>query len=75
VRLGNTDVRFCSAEDLLVHKLFAGRPRDIEDALSVLAKNAGLDLGYVRARLRDFSAAIDADLTERLEALLAQLKR
>ncbi len=42
----------CSAEDLLVHKLFAGRDRDWADAESVLIRQHGkLNLDLVRSEL------------------------
>lgn len=31
VRINNEEVRFAAAEDLVIHKMVAGRPRDIED--------------------------------------------
>jgi len=43
VPLGETTVRFASAEDALIHKIVAGRPRDIEDARAILAKPRRLD--------------------------------
>lgn len=42
----------CSAEDLLVHKVFAGRDRDWADVESVLSRRHGqLDLAQVRSEL------------------------
>jgi hypothetical protein len=42
----------CSAEDLIVHKVFAGRDRDWADVDSVLVRQRGkLDLGLVRTEL------------------------
>lgn len=51
--LGN-EVSFASPEDLVIHKIFAGRPRDLEDAKSVIIKNPGMDLDYIRKWLREF---------------------
>lgn len=42
------------AEDLIIHKLVAGRPRDIEDVRSILLKNPGYDRAYVQRWLADF---------------------
>jgi hypothetical protein len=52
-------LRTCSAEDLLVLKVFAGRPIDWRDVEMILRRHgaAGLDLGYVDARLEPLVAA------------------
>jgi len=43
----------CSAEDLIVQKLFAFRPRDVLDAETVVTRQRGdLDWSYVEAQLR-----------------------
>lgn len=54
VLLGGTEVMFASAEDVIIHKVFAGRPRDLEDVKSILLKNPDLDLDYVRKWLKEF---------------------
>ena len=42
----------CSAEDLIVHKVFAGRDRDWADVETVLARQHGsLNLRHIRAEL------------------------
>ena len=51
------EVRFASAEDLIVHKIFAGRARDLEDVRSILARNPDLDHAYIRRWLREFDAS------------------
>lgn len=43
VALGGVDVRFASPEDVLIHKIVAGRPRDLEDVRAILAKPHTLD--------------------------------
>ncbi len=58
VRLGDADVHFASPEDLVIHKLFAGRPRDLEDVKSVIRRNPTLDLDYIRGWLREFDASV-----------------
>jgi predicted nucleotidyltransferase len=48
VRVGGVDVPFATPEDLLVHKMFAGRPRDLEDAVGVIRRQgAAIDWAYV----------------------------
>ena len=61
VLLGGTQVCFASLEDLIIHKVLAARPRDLEDLRNVLLKNRAFDLEYVHRWLREF----DRDLGER----------
>jgi hypothetical protein len=47
------DIRTCSAEDLIVLKLFASRPQDIQDAEGVVVRSGGeLDWSYIEDQLR-----------------------
>jgi hypothetical protein len=47
------DLRTCSAEDLIVLKLFASRPLDVRDAETVAIRQKGhLDWQYVEKQLR-----------------------
>jgi hypothetical protein len=54
VLLKETDVMFASAEDVIIHKIFAGRPRDLEDVRSILLKNPELDREYIKKWLGEF---------------------
>lgn len=50
---GGYPARFASPEDLIIHKIFAGRAIDLEDAKAVLVrKGEGLDKTYIRKWLR-----------------------
>ncbi len=52
--------RVCSAEDLIVYKLVSTRPRDHEDAASVVRRQGDtLDDAYVLNWLRQFERALD----------------
>jgi hypothetical protein len=47
------DIRTCSAEDLVVLKLFASRPLDIRDAEGVIVRQgARIDWAYIEEQLR-----------------------
>jgi len=59
VRILDQDVCFAAVEDLIIHKIFAGRPRDIEDVRSVILKNTALDIPYIEKWLNAFDAASD----------------
>lgn len=39
VAIGDAQVRFAALEDLVIHKVVAGRPRDLEDVARLLRKN------------------------------------
>jgi hypothetical protein len=62
----------CSAEDLIVHKCFAGRGRDLADVETVIVRNPGkLDLKYIRHWLRELEQAIEnPEISARFEILL-----
>jgi hypothetical protein len=54
VKILDQEVNFTAPEDLVIHKMFAGRPRDLEDVRTVLLKNPDIDLSYIRKWLREF---------------------
>lgn len=69
VEIGGERVPFATAEDLIIHKLFAGRPRDLDDAASVgRRKGPELDWDYMREWTEAFARV------EGHEALPAQLE-
>lgn len=57
---GLAPISILSAEDLIIHKCVAGRPRDVEDVERVLIRQRiNLDLRYVRRWLREFAHIIE----------------
>jgi len=63
----------CSAEDLIVLKAFAGRPRDWLDVESIVNRQDSIDWGTVLREIRPLAEAKDAPETvSRLETLAAQ---
>ncbi len=54
IQIQDAEVCFASPEDVIIHKIFAGRPRDIEDARSILLRNADIDIYYIRSWLDEF---------------------
>lgn len=59
IRILGQDVLFASVEDLIIHKIFSGRPRDMEDVRIILLKNQDIDIRYIEAWLMEFDAAAD----------------
>ena len=56
--LSGQEVCFASLEDLILHKIFAGRPRDLEDVKTLILKNPGFDGPYVRRWLKEFDTSV-----------------
>jgi hypothetical protein len=65
----------CSAEDLIVHKMIAGRPRDIADVEGILSRQSGgLDVERITGWLRAFSEVVeDRDLTGEFDRIRARV--
>lgn len=58
VRVKGKAVRFASLEDLIIHKMFAGRAIDLEDVRTILVKNGKkVKVPYIRRWLKEFSKA------------------
>jgi predicted nucleotidyltransferase len=75
VLLGTTKVMFASVEDVIIHKVFAGRPRDLEDVRSVMIKNPGIDRDYVRKWLEEFERSPEkGGLLQVFEDILSGIK-
>lgn len=47
-------VKFAAPEDIIIHKIFAGRPRDFEDIEIMLKKNPEIDVMYIENWLKKF---------------------
>jgi len=54
IRIRDVVIRFASPEDVIIHKVFAGRVRDLDDVCSILLKNPSVDLLYIRKWLVRF---------------------
>lgn len=70
-------VPVASAPDVVVMKVLAGRPQDLEDVTAVLrAQGDGLDAARPRAMLRELERALDRrDLLAAFDHALAQARR
>lgn len=75
VRVGRTDVNFASPEDLIVHKMVAGRPRDLEDVRSILLKNAGLDVPFIVKWLSEFDRTQGSDAKNRFREIVKNIPK
>lgn len=73
IALGGTIIKFASLEDLVIHKMIAERPRDIEDVESILLKNPQYDSRYIEKWLAEFDVALDKKYRETFAVLQKKL--
>jgi predicted nucleotidyltransferase len=59
IKISGQEVCFAPLEDLVIHKIFAGRPRDLEDVRTLILKNPGIDVPYIRRWLKEFDRAAE----------------
>jgi hypothetical protein len=73
ITIMDQEVCFASPEDLIIHKIFAGRPRDLEDVWSVILKNPGIDTQYIKNWLKEFDASFgEKDFLKTFERVLKE---
>ena len=72
VKMGKSNVCFTSIEDLIIHKIIAGRPRDIEDIKNVILINPQFDKDYVIKWLNNFDKELDKSYVTQFEKLLSE---
>ena len=72
VRIMDIEVRFATAEDLILHKIISERSRDLEDVEGIVRRQRGaLDLEYLRPRIRQLSNALQRpEMVTEFERLL-----
>ena len=65
-------VKFASREDLIIHKMFAGRASALEDVKNLTAKNKNrLGIKYIKKRLAEFSTIEEfKDILRKFEELI-----
>jgi hypothetical protein len=72
-QIGEARVPVVAAEDLIAMKVLAGRPRDLDDVVTILrARRDELDVERIRTTLRLLEGALDRrDLESELDRLIA----
>jgi hypothetical protein len=73
IPLGQSCVRFAALEDVVIHKMIAGRPRDIEDVENMLLKNPGYDALDIERWLTEFDAALNQEYARAFAELRKRL--
>lgn len=71
-RYGVVEAPMARAEDLVIFKALAARPKDIDDAAALLILHPDIDIARVRQRLRELAAmAEEPDLADGIENVIA----
>jgi hypothetical protein len=65
----NHPVRFAAPEDMIIHNILTGRPRDLEDVRSSLRKQ-DVDVAYIRSWFKQFEQAWGKPFVETFEHIL-----
>ena len=74
VKYGKTSVKFASLEDVVIHKIIAGRPRDMEDVSTILLKNPEYDYQYILRWLRKFDDSLGESFVETFKKLVTDIQ-
>ncbi len=75
VYFGQTEVKFAALEDVVIHKMIAGRARDIEDVKTILLKNPDYDSRYIKKWLAEFDRSLEKNFKEAFSLLERDLKK
>jgi hypothetical protein len=73
VPFGETPVKFASLEDVVIHKIIAGRGRDIEDVKAILLKNPGYDADYITRWLKEFEQLLQEDFSGVFQKIVGEI--
>ena len=71
-KVGSTTLKFASVEDLIIHKIFAGRARDLEDVKSIITKNQKFDKPYIEKWLKEFDESLSKNFVKVFHSILDQ---
>jgi hypothetical protein len=74
VPFGDAIVRFASPEDVVIQKIVAGRPRDLEDVRTMLFKNPSCDRTYVERWLGEFDASLDGGFLTTFRTIASEVR-
>jgi len=74
VKIGKTRLAFASVEDVIIHKIVAHRPRDLEDLRGILRRTPEMDLRYIRRWLKKMEVVLDRKLLQILKEAKTELR-
>ena len=74
VKFGNTIVKFASLEDLVIHKIIAGRAIDIEDVKSIILKNPDYNAEYIKKWLQEFDKSLNEKFFKVFQRIVKEIR-
>jgi predicted nucleotidyltransferase len=75
IKIGKTQVKFASLENVVIHKVISGRPRDWEDIKSILVKNPRYDSDYISRWLKEFDLSLKQNFLEAFKKARKEIKK
>lgn len=73
IKFGKIGVKFAALEDVVIHKIIAGRARDVEDVRSILLKNPDYDSDYIEKWLAEFDKSLGENFRDKFKLLVEKL--
>ena len=73
IKMDEIPVKYASVEDVIIHKIVAGRARDLEDVKSIVLKNPDYDARYVVSWLENIDESQSDLFLERLKQIQEKL--
>ncbi|MBE9592201.1 MAG: nucleotidyltransferase [Proteobacteria bacterium] len=74
IKFGSTVVKFASLEDVIIHKIIAGRAIDIEDVRSIILKNPDYDTEYIKRWLQEFDKSLNEKFLKVFQRIVKEIK-
>ncbi|MCK4241112.1 MAG: nucleotidyltransferase [Candidatus Atribacteria bacterium] len=74
IKFGDTIVKFASLEDLVIHKIIAGRAIDIEDIRSIILKNPDYDTKYIKRWLQYFDKSLNEKFLKVFQRVVKEIR-
>ena len=71
--IGKALVNFALIEDVIIHKIFAGRARDLEDVKNLVLKNPKFDKQYILNCLKEFDVSLSEDFTGKFNKVISEI--
>jgi predicted nucleotidyltransferase len=74
IKFDNTIVKFASLEDLIIHKIIAGRAIDIEDVRSIILKNPDYNTKHIKRWLQEFDKSLNEKFLKVFQKIVKKIK-